>query len=335
MEFNFVILDFTTDATPPELRPTPAILGLIVADINEQLGREYADAYGHPKANVRVGTNNQDRKPGEFGINLRDTIPEAPGALAYHTVVNGIPDLEIGVDLFDSLTDGADSMSGGIDHEILETLDDAGANGWKDKSNGVMGAEENCDPVQNTYYKGTNGTTLSNFVYPNYFIPGSAGPWDYLGVMRSQDDVEAHGYEIQAASPDHVNQVGGMAARASKVHPGKVVFIHGKLTEKQIARKSHPYARTRRRGIMLGDVKPLHTEKMHAAEVFNHGGWTPPEDRPLVGIKPERPAVPERLHKIVAIKTKDVAPPPRDSRQPRPVRGSTTKTYKRGKLVRG
>jgi hypothetical protein len=236
----FVLIDLTTTATPSELRPTPAILTEIAAALQEQIDGEWQEAWD-TLAIVRVGSGPDDRDPDEIAIHLRDAIPEAPGALAYHTVTNGIPDIEIGVDLFTSLTEGLDSVSAGGSHEVLETLGDVGANGWKDKGAGIMGAEEVADPVQNTCYPTKTGPTVSNFVLPSYFIPGSAGPWDHLGVMKTQDDI-SNGYEIQAPSPTDVSQAAKDFARDG-------LPIRGTIRNPNV--KKHPHSRTYRRGVRL------------------------------------------------------------------------------------
>lgn len=265
VNFSFVLIDLTTDATPANLKPAQAFPPIIAA-LQEQ-AVQYGQAYGMPSVAFRQGTTD-DRQPLEIAINFRDTIPEAPDALAYHQDSNGVPDIEIGTDLFSSLTRGTESVSAGVSHEVLETYGDAGGNGWKDKFNGTMGAEETADPVQNTSYNASNvnpvasskydsgdGVALSNFVLPSYFVPGAPGPWDYLGKMTSQDDI-SNGYEIQAGAPTTTTQVGGEAAvrgvRGLNLHKGKPVFIVGaELTEQQRKRKAHPYSRTYRRGVRL------------------------------------------------------------------------------------
>ena len=242
-EFCFVLVDHTTDATPAAMRPAGRFADMMGA-WQAQIDGEFAQAWGDQTVSFRVASGPTDRATNEIALNFRDTIPEAPGALAYHEVVNGVPDIELGVDLFTSLVDGQESLSCGGSHELLELLRDAGANGWKERQDGsgVMDAEEACDFVQNTSYQAPNGVTVSNFVTPPFFVPGSAGPWDYLGVMQTQYDV-SHGYGITAPSPSATTQIGG--ARATHV---------GKLTELQRRRKAHPYSRTSRRGVKLPPV---------------------------------------------------------------------------------
>lgn len=67
------------------------------------------------------------------------------------------------------------STSGTLSHEILEILTNPNVD---------PGGFEVCDPVQNNHYM-INGVEVANFVYPNYYMPGSAGPWDYNGLVKS------------------------------------------------------------------------------------------------------------------------------------------------------
>jgi hypothetical protein len=109
--------------------------------------------------------------------------------------------------------------------------------------------------VQNTTYKSSNGVTLSNFLLPSAWIPGAAGPWDYLGVMQSQDDY-SNGYEIVASinniteeSGKHPNRVMGKVVQK---HGGTIVARGMPLTALQLKRKKHPWSRSYRRGVRFG-----------------------------------------------------------------------------------
>jgi hypothetical protein len=249
--FKFVLVDLTTSATPAALKPAAAFADMIAA-FSEQIAGEFGAAWGDQDVTFRVASSPTDRATDENAINCRDTIPEAPDALAYHQVVGGVPDIEIGIDLFSALTTGPESVSSGIDHELLETLRDAGANGWKDRQDesGEMDAEEVCDFVQNTGYAASNGVMLSNFVRPSFFVPGSSGPWDYLGVMTSQYDVSS-GYGIQAPSPSAESQIGGLRPHTPPPSMSRLPHIVGTLSETQRKRKAHRYSRASRRGVKL------------------------------------------------------------------------------------
>lgn len=252
--YCFVLIDLTTSTTPDALRPAP-IFDALMADLQEQIDGPYAAARGKVTTSFRVGAGPDDRGPGEIAIHFRDTIPEAPSALAYHTVTNGIPDIEIGCDLFTTLKDGPDSLTGGVSHEVLETLGDPGGNGWKDlqDASNKTRAEENCDIVQNTGYVGSHGCYLSNFIYEALFIPGAPPPYDYLGVLQSQTD-RSNGYEILATAPTDGAPVQGFLGEGQNLHEGHHVHLaedSTPLTELQLRRKAHPYSRTYRRGVRL------------------------------------------------------------------------------------
>ena len=252
-QFRFVLVDHTTAATPDAMRPAQAFQAMIDA-WTEQINGPFADAHGARTVEFRIADPGTDRLDGELAMNFRDTIPEAPNALAYHQVVNGIPDIELGVDLFASLTSGVESLSVGGSHELLELLRDVGANGWKDKQDGsgLMGAEEVGDVVQNTFYPASNGVPVTNFLLESYFIPGAPGPWDFMGVMTSQTDL-SNGYEIQAGAPTSVSQA-PHAGRDIRWHPhptsaGLSIRITGILpTGNQKKRKCHVHSRSYRRG---------------------------------------------------------------------------------------
>jgi hypothetical protein len=250
MQFSFVFLDLTTSATPDTLKPAP-LFGPLINALIEQLEGPFGAEWGEHCCDFRVGTSPTDRLPGEVAVNFRDTIA-AQGALADHQVNNGVPDIEIACDLFAGLTTGQDSMSVGVDHEVLELLIDAGANGWKDRQDvtGLSDAEEACDFVQNTNYAASNGLSMSNFVRRAFFIPGALGPWDQLGVMKSARDV-SNGYGIVAESPTDVSQIDSMQAPVLGVrmdHRGIRVHTVGHLSELGKRRISHPYARHFKRG---------------------------------------------------------------------------------------
>lgn len=253
--FCIVLVDLTTDKTPDVMRPAAHFSDMIAAWL-EQINNEFSFNHGSSSVFFRISTDPLNRSPVEIAMNFRDTIPEVPDALAYHQVVNGVPDIEIGVDLFDSLTDGYDPVSVGGGHEILELIKDAGANGWKDKQDntGFMCAEEMCDVVQNVYYAASNGILLPNFLLPSYFIPGAPGPWDYRALMTGRDDM-SNGYEIRAAAPGTVTTVSARSMRGMHLdkHRGMVVFMHGSetLNQDQLKRKSHRFSRTHRRGVRL------------------------------------------------------------------------------------
>ena len=252
-------------ATPPgplsfvllNLDGGPAV-DVVLPRIAEALTESIATfaSFWPASAVVRVGVSPVDRKPGEVAINIRaDVLTEAPGAAAYHQVVGGVPDIEVSVAAFYGLTDGADPLSVGIDHELKETLGDLGANEWATGADGVTArAKEMCDEVQNTSYPASNGVLLSNFLLPSAFIPGAGAPWDYLTCKVSAEDA-SQGYAIVAQVLNETEVEAhalGHGPRGAHVHQGRLVHITGgELSEKQLLRKQSPTSRTFRRGVRL------------------------------------------------------------------------------------
>jgi hypothetical protein len=177
---RFVLLDETSGV------PTAQGLGLsgsALADIahacSVQLNRDYSTHWGG-NFEVRAGAGAGDIQPGEVVFAVLQTLPDAPGEIAYHDVDgNGVPTLFDGITLSDTLVGSGNSLSVAISHELLETAGDAGCNLWADGGDGNEYAHELCDAVESqTYAEG--GVYVSNFVIPAFFVPGSAGPYDHM-----------------------------------------------------------------------------------------------------------------------------------------------------------
>lgn len=60
-------------------------------------------------------------------------------------------------------------------HEVMELL----TNEYCDP-----GGREVCDPVNGSTYK-IDGVLLADFVYPSYYLLGSAPPWDHVGALNA------------------------------------------------------------------------------------------------------------------------------------------------------
>jgi len=219
-----------------------AALPVIRDALDEQANGPFAAAHGGSYA-FRVGAHPSDRAKDEVAINIRHTVP-AQGAVAYHAVTNGIADIEVALDLVQGLTQGAESLSVAISHEVLETNGDEGANLWATRQDGqTADARENCDWTQNVCYSASNGVSVTNFLLPSAWIPGAAGPWDYMKVMKSQYDM-SNGYGIKAT-------VGNIVMGASTTTAARHVTYGGSLTELQRKRKAHPFSRASRRGLVI------------------------------------------------------------------------------------
>ena len=242
--YDFVVYDHTSDAK------YLAVQTRIVEALNQSVGPGSPfDRIHGTFGSVRIGDLGKlDRIEDEIAIHVRYELPEAPGAAAYHSVTNGVPDIEVALNGSASLTEGFSSVSVDMDHEIKELLKDVGANGWKENGKGIMRAEEVSDMVQNTFYLAPNGVALSNFLRPAAWIPGAKGPWDFLGLMTSADDY-SHGYDIEASAPTNVHDVQGKRVFAACVSDeGVALRIVGVVSEAQKQKQMHWTSRTYRRG---------------------------------------------------------------------------------------
>jgi hypothetical protein len=109
-----------------------------------------------------------------------------------------------------------------LSHEVLEMLGDSlidQSMQWTDVPNPIFLAQELCDPVEDDQFAyPKNGIKVSNFVTPAYFVPGSAGPWDFRGVLDGPNTLAAGGYQL-AWDPTNgwrqVNPGGGAQGRAA------------------------------------------------------------------------------------------------------------------------
>jgi hypothetical protein len=223
----------------------------------------FASVWG-AQIRARIASSPTDRAPDEVAVNFRDTLPD-PTAAALHQVVAGVPDIELALADFDDLFVGPDSLAVGGDHELKETLVDAGANGWKDRGNGSSEAEEVVDRVQDTVLTSSDGVSLANFLLPSAWIPGSPGPWDYASVLTAQDGVTPEGYVILASSPTDPHDLMGEerernardtrrgAQLVELTDPQSYVrlYAYAHFSARRHTQKSHPWSRLSRRGVQL------------------------------------------------------------------------------------
>lgn len=234
---RFTLLDESTDAgnaQPYGGVISPAQLATIAAALDLQLNRDVATRWGGSYA-VRAGANKTDVLPGEIACAIVDSLPAAPGAVAYHDVDgNEVPVVFLARTECNSLTSGADSVSSALSHELCETAGDPFVNAWRDDGAGAEWAQELCDAVQEAGYQ-VNGVTVSDFVLPAFFAPVAAAPYDYLGTV-GQGAVTAPlqtmpgGYQLRRTAGTGEAQVDG------------AVGAH------RLAKKRHPSSRTYRRG---------------------------------------------------------------------------------------
>jgi hypothetical protein len=232
---RYVLIDETDGAACANSDKVDALaLARIAEALALQLNGEFADEYGGA-ATVRVGLAS-NILPGERAVIFKATLPEAPGASAYHDVDGrGVPFAFCAVttcaDLF-----GHNGVSVDVSHEGIETNGDEGCNLYALGPDNVMHSHEVADPVETQTYEKTlsDGTRVhvSNFVLRAFFIPGASGPYDYMtkaglanpnpppGPLQTAPSTDGQGnYQLVGPGPDApVTPVFADGKPASRVH---------------------------------------------------------------------------------------------------------------------
>jgi hypothetical protein len=221
---------------------------------------------------VRVAADVNDIQPGERVFAFRNGLPEAPGALAYHSI-DGVG-VEFGMGDWASCSSAigaGPSGSGAFSHEALETRGDRACNGWADDGAGSLHATERCDAVEVQSYAITldDGTQVfvSDFLYDAWWIPGAPGPYSYCAAAGLAPDCpgpfqtapgNGGNYQVIAPSPTASSQIfasigfpgvslGDVVLKLAE-HGGHAgPHIHG--TPRNPAKAAHWSSRTYRRGV--------------------------------------------------------------------------------------
>lgn len=207
----YVILN---EAIAPEL--TRDWLLACAAALTKQYDEDFAPAHGTLPITIVVANDASDVPTGARVFHLKDSIPEAPSALAYHTRdAKGNPVLVLGVDTIRSQGGSLlDEISKAMSHEILETELNPYVSRWNDFDGVKKLAFEACDPVQGGSYT-VDGIAVSDFVLPAYFDADDIeGPYNHLGTLVAPLSCAAAGYQsfddgtqvFGEEVPDHVKR---------------------------------------------------------------------------------------------------------------------------------
>lgn len=241
------------DAFLPKLRDA------LDEDINQRFALFHGGRYG-----FRVATSPTDRLTGEVAVNVRHKQDADPaGALAWHQVTGGVPDIELPFDLMSGLTGDSDALDVCANHEIKETILDPGANLLADNRNGKVSMKEACDRVEDETYPTSNGLNASNFLLKEAWVPGAPGPYDYMQVLTSQLDAQNNvtmtsgGYDIEGTSPSDLADVEpGFLSKEHVVSGDSVdTDVHAlslkPISGLRLARKQDRFSRAYRCGLRL------------------------------------------------------------------------------------
>lgn len=188
---------FCCEAQAPEL--TIDALAKMCLDMQDAYDKVFAVRWGVLPAAVVIGSDANIARV----LHLVDSIPEAPDALAYHTIDSkGRPVLRLGVETIRSFLkldqNILDEVSKGASHEVFETAINPFVSDYTVvPGKAVMLAKEVCDPVQGTWWRKNVGAfAMSNFVLPVYFDGADLdGPWDYLTTLSAPLSCAPDGYQ--------------------------------------------------------------------------------------------------------------------------------------------
>lgn len=107
-------------------------------------------------------------------------------------------------------TNGANSISVTLSHEMLEMSGDPECNLWADAPDGNDYARELCDAVEGDAYA-ADGVSVSNFVLPAYFdrFAPSNSRFDFLSKLSAPFTMTSGGYLIKRTERGTVSNVFG------------------------------------------------------------------------------------------------------------------------------
>lgn len=186
-----------------------------------QIRDDYAPAWGVVARTPELYMRAED-VPERMPLVLLVDKGDLPGAAGWHFQdpagrVSGVVTVGALLDAGWSLTEGAESISCVLSHELLEADQDPWVNYWVDMGDGNLDAFELCDRVQGSSYL-KNGVAVSNFLLPRAFdaFPGQERAFDFLGQLANPFDVAPGGYAVRRDRMGKVSQIG--ERREERVH---------------------------------------------------------------------------------------------------------------------
>ena len=235
---HFSIIDQTTDASAGDIYGGPLtrpLLDQIAAALMVYANRDVATYWGGDHV-VNVVASDVQLIASAIPCRIVDALPDDPQAIAYHSGDNDYQAIWVAKTQLNSLLVGADSLSCALGHEIAETIGDPGCNRWAMGSLGLLFAIELSDFDEQSTYD-CEGVSAPNFALPSFFVPGSVGPWSYLGATGAETvagplRTAPGGYQLTLNSNNKVQ-------------------VMGELAPHRRARKRHPTSRSYRRGLRL------------------------------------------------------------------------------------
>jgi hypothetical protein len=218
-------------SAPITAQASPTWLADVAGAMTVQLNRDLAPNWGGSYS-VRAGKDANDVAADECVMALVDDLPQAPDAVAFHSVLgNAQPFALESLNACNTL----DDVSKAISHELCEAAGDPYTNLWADGGQGTSYARELCDAVESWGYL-INGIQVSDFVLQSFFAVGAVGPYHFLASTGEMPDLAGPfatawgGYQVVRAEGSTTSQ------------------IHGAIAVSRLPKRRHWSSRTYRRG---------------------------------------------------------------------------------------
>ena len=187
---DLVLLDHDSGIAPADLRRfSHALADQISDDVAPVWGRLVVPWVGAVKGDYSPRT-------WKFHFWKNPRAAHEKGAYGYHGVqgADHVPEGHVFTELIQR---SGELWTVIASHEALEMVADE----WVNLEVSRKGADgvwelwprEICDAVQGLSYR-VGGVDMSDFVYPEWFIPGSDGPFDHLRRLGSPFEIHASGY---------------------------------------------------------------------------------------------------------------------------------------------
>ena len=220
--------------------------------VEAQVAEDVSPIWFNEPVTLTLVDNTASFSPGAWQFIVADTLEQvsqnAPGAAGDHDDEGGAP---VGYAFAQITRDAGMDPNVTISHEVLEMIGDSlidQCNQWSDIPNALFLAQELCDPVEDdslAYAK--NGVMVSDSVTPQYFVPGSAGPWDFKNHLSAPNTLATGGYQLtwdptngwqQQLPGEHATGRAALATRYSrrirrmtKAQARGIIALHAKTFE--------------------------------------------------------------------------------------------------------
>jgi hypothetical protein len=197
--------------------PDAAALTVIAEVCQTQLNSDYQAECGGEIASVRY-SDGTDIQADEKRYIFTATLPDAPGASAYHVPGAAYCAVSTCADLY-----GPQGVSVDASHEVLEDAGNPGCNMAVDDGKGQEHERERCDAVETQTYPITHPTAgavhVSNFLLDSWQVQGGVGPYSFMAKAGLPGAVDPPGPFQTAVSPGNGNYQLVFPSNASQMNP--------------------------------------------------------------------------------------------------------------------